>query len=147
MTVRQERTRLPRASHQPARRSSSSGEDRRHRQLPQTYQHKGLSEFLGMVYFYHRFIPKSVYIMGPLFAATSGKPRPTDMVEWTDAMSKSFTNTKNMLTDATVLHYPVVDAFLLWPNLPTHGPIDHKDICPTFPNSRLISATARVQTI
>lgn len=34
---------------------------------------KGLQEFVGMVNFYHRFIPAAAQMMSPLFSALAGK--------------------------------------------------------------------------
>ena len=36
---------------------------------------KGLLEFIGIVNFYHRFVPSAASIMQPLFQALKGKPK------------------------------------------------------------------------
>ena len=51
---------------------------------------KGLQEFVGMVKFYHRFIPHAAKIMQPLYQALSGKAQNPTI--WTDIMSEAFKN-------------------------------------------------------
>ena len=41
---------------------------------------KGLERFLGMVNFYHSFIPHAAKIVQPLYQALSGRPRPKTLV-------------------------------------------------------------------
>ena len=63
-----------------------------------------------MVNFYRRFVPNAADVMEPLFKATSGNPKPNADLEWTHELSNAFTRTKNLLTHATALNYPVGDA-------------------------------------
>ena len=79
---------------------------------------KGLQEFLGMVNFYHRFIPHAAAIMRPLFAATTGSAK---AIIWTPTMDDAFENTKAALGNATMLVHPVNDA-------PTAITVDASDI-------------------
>ena len=58
---------------------------------------KGLQEFLGMVNFYHRFVPHAVAIMRPLFAAMTGSAKD---ISWTPAMDEAFVTTKLALAGA-----------------------------------------------
>ena len=46
---------------------------------------KGLQEFVGMVSFYHRFIPGAARLMLPLFDAIAGKPK---TLTWNEEMEK-----------------------------------------------------------
>ena len=48
---------------------------------------KGLQEFVGMVNFYHRFIPGAARLMLPLFDALAGKPK---TLAWNEANGKGF---------------------------------------------------------
>ena len=64
---------------------------------------KGLQEFLGMVNYYHRFIPSAANIMTPLYAATATKDK---TVTWSAELEQAFNNTKNALANATLLEYP-----------------------------------------
>ena len=69
---------------------------------------KGLQEFVGMVYFYHRFMPHTAKIMQPLYQALSGKAQ--NPIIWTDIMSEAFNSTKSALAQATLLAHPHSDA-------------------------------------
>ena len=73
------------------------------RQFQQPSTVKGLQEFVGMVNFYHRFIPAAAKIMMPLFAALSGKPK---TLVWSEDMMKSFQDTKSALAGAAMLTHP-----------------------------------------
>lgn len=81
---------------------------------------RGLQEFLGMVNFYHRFIPSSAKLMQPLFAALKGKSK-NNHLEWTDNMSKAFVDTKSALAKATMLSHPCHNA-------PTALTVDASDV-------------------
>ena len=48
--------------------------------------------------------------MGQFFPAISGNPCLNDPREWTDDLSSAFTDTKQLLINATALNYPVGDA-------------------------------------
>ena len=68
---------------------------------------KGLQEFVGMVNFYHRFIPAAARMMLPLFEALTNKPK---TLVWNEAMVKAFQDTKKALAEATLLTHPHHDA-------------------------------------
>jgi cleavage and polyadenylation specificity factor subunit 1 len=68
---------------------------------------KALQEFLGMVNFYHRFIPHAASIMQPLYSAVSGKAK---LVDWTDERDFAFIKTKEALAEATMLVHPCPEA-------------------------------------
>ena len=70
---------------------------------------KSLERFLGMVNFYHGFIPHAAKIVQPLYQALSGRPKPKTLV-WSDTLSEAFQNTKEALANATMLHHPVQGA-------------------------------------
>jgi len=63
-----------------------------------------------VVNLYRRFMPNAAEVMEPLFKAISGNPKPNVALEWTHELSNAFTRTKNLLTHATALNYPVSDA-------------------------------------
>ncbi len=71
---------------------------------------KGLQEFVGMVNFYHRFVPRAAQFMQPLFQALSGGKAKNAVLEWTPKMANAFTATKEALANATLLVHPVADA-------------------------------------
>jgi len=77
------------------------------RSFPKPTTVKGLQEFLGMVNYYHRFVPRAANIMRPLFAATAGKAK---MVEWLPEMETAFEAVKETLAAATMLVHPKEDA-------------------------------------
>lgn len=45
------------------------------RRFPRPPSVKSLQEFIGMVNFYHRFVPSAAGIMRPLFQCLAGKPK------------------------------------------------------------------------
>ena len=71
-----------------------------------------LSEFLGMVNFYHRFLPKCSEVAKPLYdilklhdrAKKSSKAIPVSY--WKKEQDKAFQKLKEMLVQASVLNYP-----------------------------------------
>ena len=68
-----------------------------------------LEQFLGMVNFYHVFVPKAAEVMKPLYKTLSVKPRPKEL-EWTSELDLAFQKAKCLLADATLLHHPVPGA-------------------------------------
>lgn len=75
--------------------------------FPKPVTTKKLQEFLGMVNFYHRFIPRAARIMQPLYDAVSGKDK---LVEWTANRETAFAKAKESLTNAAMLVHPQTDA-------------------------------------
>ena len=74
---------------------------------PTTIQ--ALEQFVGMVNFYHVFVPGAAEVMKPLYNALSTKPRPK-VLDWTPELDLSFKKAKHLLADATLLHHPVPGA-------------------------------------
>ena len=79
------------------------------RDFPRPSTVRGLQEFLGMIHFYHRFVPHVAEILVPMHAALAGRKRLASLV-WTPEMENAFTASKNALADATLLIHPVEDA-------------------------------------
>lgn len=77
-------------------------------QFPRPLTVKSLQEFLGMVNFYHRFIPRAAQLMGPLHDALKGTPK--HAVDWTESRVKAFDATKAALANATMLAHPSPNA-------------------------------------
>ena len=67
----------------------------------------GLQQFLGMVNFYHRFVPGVAAILQPLFSATTSKSK---LLDWTPPMATAFEQAKVALASATMLVHPQADA-------------------------------------
>ena len=68
---------------------------------------KGLQEFVGMVNYYHRFLPNAAQTMQPLYSALSGKPK---TLLWGPDQQRSFIATKDALASATTLVFPAPGA-------------------------------------
>ena len=74
---------------------------------------RGLQEFVGMVNFYHRFVPAAAQLMQPLVATFSGRAQRSKqrtLLSWTEDMLQAFNATKQALADATMLAHPQHDA-------------------------------------
>ena len=73
-----------------------------------------LQRFLGMVNYYHRFLPGIAAVLAPLHAQASGKGQ---KIEWSSDCQEAFNKTKTILSDAILLHHPQ-------PDLPTSLTVD-----------------------
>ena len=69
---------------------------------------KSLQQFLGMLNFYHRFIPKAASLLQPLYKALKASKSRQPLV-WTDEMVESFTASKDILAHTTMLTHPRTD--------------------------------------
>ena len=67
---------------------------------------KGLQQFVGMLNFYHRFVPNAAHIMRPIYDALAGKPM---TLKWSDELDEAFTTAKEALAQATMLVHPHAD--------------------------------------
>ena len=79
------------------------------RDYPQPSNAKRLERFLGMLNFYHGFVPHAAETLQPLYQALAGKPRPKN-INWTEEMVGAFKKAKEALANATMLHHPVQGA-------------------------------------
>ena len=77
------------------------------RRFPRPRDAKSLSEFLGVVNFYHRFIPHAAALMGPLHNMSHAKG---DKFLWSDQLQSAFDTTKHALASATLLNHPSTTA-------------------------------------
>ena len=75
--------------------------------IPQPRDAKALNEFLGMVNFYHRFVPHAAALMGPLHGMSQAKGRD---FQWTAQLQSAFDATKQALASATLLVHPSATA-------------------------------------
>ncbi|GBN20197.1 Transposon Ty3-G Gag-Pol polyprotein [Araneus ventricosus] len=83
------------------------------REFPKPETVSQLRSFLGMVNFYHRFIPKIAEILAPLNAYLVGsKKRDKTKIKWNPETDASFDKIKKCLADATLLSHPSTDAKL-----------------------------------
>ena len=80
------------------------------REFPQPQSQRQLRRFIGLVNFYHRFLPHCAELMLPLHSLLKGKSR---SITWTDTATTSFNATKEALAKATLLSYPSPNALNL----------------------------------
>jgi hypothetical protein len=74
--------------------------------LPAPTSEKELQNFLGVMNFYHRFLPAAANTHRPLTEALRGGPRPNTPLECTESMQSAFLAAKNALNAATCLAFP-----------------------------------------
>ena len=79
------------------------------RNFPQPTTARQLREFVGLINFYHRFIPHAAQILQPLNALIPAKHHPQQLV-WTDKATTAFTASKEALAQATLLSHPKLSA-------------------------------------
>ena len=80
------------------------------RQFHRPTKIKELQEFLGMVNFYHWFLPVATNIMRPLYADLTGQVKGFKEVVWTASLATAFLQTKEALARAALLAHPSHDA-------------------------------------
>ena len=76
---------------------------------PQPSTHRKLREFLGLINFYHRFIPGCAAILKPLNALLAGT-KGNATLAWDEASMAAFTDIKQALAKATLLVHPEQNA-------------------------------------
>ena len=77
------------------------------RQFPLPETQRQLRQFLGMITFYHRFIPSAAALLTPLTSLLKGKKRgQSTKVTWSDAARQTFSDAKSALAEATLLVFP-----------------------------------------
>ena len=74
-------------------------------EFPQPTTYKALQEFLGMINFYHRFLPRAAAVLRPLYEALKGEKKKEKLC-WTEQMTTAFLASKRMLADCTLLSHP-----------------------------------------
>lgn len=73
--------------------------------FPRPVSVKSLQEFLGMVNFYNRFIPRAAHIMHPLYGALKSKNK-NQAIDWTPDREWAFHKAKRALAAAALLAHP-----------------------------------------
>ena len=71
---------------------------------------KSLQEFVGMVNYYHRFIPNIAATMAPLYMSLAGKPK---TLTWGPPQAAAFLAAKRALSAAAYLQFPAPGAPLI----------------------------------
>ena len=74
-------------------------------EFPKLQSMKQLRQFLGLVNFYHRFIPNCAHIVHPLHTLLKA-----NKLIWNEEVSKAFENIKVCLAKATMLSHPKLGA-------------------------------------
>ena len=87
--------------------------------FPRPTSTKQLRRFLGLINFYHRFVPQCAAILHPLHALAQGR-KSTDL-SWTVEADSAFAHIKEVLQHAVLLHHPSPDA-------PTRLAVDASDL-------------------
>jgi cleavage and polyadenylation specificity factor subunit 1 len=77
-----------------------------------------LQRFLGMINYYHRFIPRIAELLDPLHGAASVKGT---SITWSEYCQNSFKEVKSALATSTLLHHPR-------PNSPTSITVDASNV-------------------
>ena len=77
------------------------------RDFPQPQSQRQLHQIVGLVNFYHRFLPHCADLMQPLHALL--KPK-SQALNWNDDALAAFNATKEALASASLLTYPTTDA-------------------------------------
>ncbi len=76
------------------------------REFPQPQSQRQLRQFVGMVNFYHRFLPHCAELMQPLHSLLASCKPKTQTLVWTDTALTAFNATKDALANATRLSHP-----------------------------------------
>ena len=80
-------------------------------QFPKPSTQRQLKEFLGMVNYYNRFIPRCSLLLQPLYAMLKPAKRGQSIVlQWTAQEEDAFTAAKQALSHVATLAYPSPDA-------------------------------------
>ena len=72
-------------------------------EFPKPNGKKALQRFLGMLNFYHRFLPGIAKLLAPLTEATKSRGK---VITWTDECQTAFEAAKSSLASATLLNHP-----------------------------------------
>ena len=80
------------------------------RNFPQPPTLRRLREFLGLVNFYHRFIPQCAKILSPLNSLLKSTANNSRTLQWSTQASAAFQEIKDTLANATLLLHPKPDA-------------------------------------
>ena len=80
------------------------------RDFPQPQSQRQLRRFIGLVNFYHRFLPHCAELMQPLHSLLSSSKSKSQTLTWTDSAIAAFNATKDALANASLLSYPQPDA-------------------------------------
>ena len=80
------------------------------RDFPRPTTQRKLREFLGLINFYHRFLPGCAKTLQPLHSLLSGPMKQGKTLMWEEGATTAFNSSKEMLAKATLLHHPKPEA-------------------------------------
>lgn len=80
--------------------------------FPRPITVKELQRYVGILNFYHRFLPRAASLMRPLYSALQKKPSASKRLTWCPEMSTAFDASKRALAEATMLSHPQAGAEL-----------------------------------
>ena len=69
-----------------------------------------LREFLGLVNFYHRFLPHSADTLQPLHILLTTAHKPKHTLQWNEESLQAFSTIKQAIADVSLLSYPHTNA-------------------------------------
>lgn len=78
------------------------------KEYPRPTTLKGLQRFLGMINYYHRFVPNLASLLAPLHDVVTAllNSKSKNITDWSTQCEKSFQNIKNGLSTAILLAHP-----------------------------------------
>ncbi len=74
------------------------------RDFPQPHSQQQLRRFIGLINFYHRFIPRCADILRPLHPLISAKRTKSHTISWTDEALTAFQAAKDALANASLFY-------------------------------------------
>ena len=80
------------------------------RDFPEPQTQRQLRQFIGLVNFYHRFLPHCANLMQPLHALLIASKPKSQPINWNDDALAAFNATKEALANASLLYYPAAAA-------------------------------------
>ena len=78
--------------------------------FPQPTTQRKLREFLGLVNFYHRFLPHCADTLKPLHILLTTAHKPRHTLQWNEESLQAFSTIKQVIADVSLLSYPHTDA-------------------------------------
>ena len=78
--------------------------------FPQPTTQRKLREFLGLVNFYHRFLPHCADTLKPLHILLTTAHKPKHTLQWNEESLQAFSTIKQAIADVSLLSYPHTDA-------------------------------------
>ena len=104
-------SRFSRTSHLPAGLFTTQSKDGCHTKFSPPTDSKQLQQFLGMINFYHKFLPNGAALLKPLYEAVKGTHKKTQL-NWTSDMQTAFNAAKCSLSASATLAHPLPNSII-----------------------------------